>query len=38
MVRVLWDTEKGDELARKGTLGKTVQSILEDLKPEAAYI
>ena len=37
MVKVLWDTEKGNELARKGTLGKTVQSILEDLKPEAAY-
>ncbi len=37
MVKVLWDTEKGNELARKGTLGTTVQSILEDLKPEAAY-
>ncbi len=37
MVKVLWDVEKGNELARKGTLGTTVQSILEDLKPEAAY-
>lgn len=37
MVKVLWDVEKGNELARNGTLGKTAQSILEELKPEAAY-
>jgi len=29
--------EKGNELVKNGTLGSTVQSILEDLKPEAAY-
>ena len=29
--------ERGNELAKNGTLGSTVQSILEDLKPEAAY-
>lgn len=37
MVKVLWDVEKGNELARKGALGTTVQSILEEFKPEAAY-
>ena len=37
MVKVLWDIEKGNELARAGTLGTIVGSILEDLKPEAAY-
>jgi hypothetical protein len=29
--------EKGNELVRNGALGPTVQSIMEDLKPEAAY-
>jgi hypothetical protein len=37
LVRVVWDVEKGNELARKGNLGKVVQSILEEIKPEAAY-
>jgi hypothetical protein len=37
MVEVIWDTEKGNELARKGNLGKIAQSILEEIKPEAAY-
>jgi hypothetical protein len=37
VVRVVWDVEKGNELARKGNLGKVVQSILEEIKPEAAY-
>ena len=27
--------EKGNELVKNGTLGPTVQSILEDLEPEA---
>ena len=31
------DVEAGNDLARKGTLGSTVQSILAELKPEAAY-
>ena len=29
--------EKGNELLKNGTLGPTVQSIMEDLKPEVAY-
>jgi len=37
MVKVLFDVEKGNELARKGDLGKTLQSILEEIKPEAVY-
>ena len=37
MVKVLWDVAKGNELARKGTLGETAESILQELKPEAAY-
>lgn len=36
-VRVLWDIEKGNELAKKGKLGEVVGSILEELKPEAVY-
>ena len=37
MIKVLWDLERGNELARKGTMGETVQSILEHIKPEAVY-
>jgi hypothetical protein len=37
MVTVRWDIDKGNELVRNGTLGSTVESILEDLQPEAAY-
>lgn len=37
MVKVLFDVEKGNELARKGELGKVLQSILEETKPEATY-
>jgi hypothetical protein len=29
--------QKGNELVKNGTLGPIVQSILEDLEPEAAY-
>ena len=29
--------EMGNELARDGSLGQTIQSILEELQPEAAY-
>ena len=29
--------DKGNELVKNGSLGPTVQSIMEDLKPEAAY-
>ena len=37
MIKVAWDVEAGNAHAKNGTLGSTVQSILEDLKPEAAY-
>ena len=37
MVKVAWDVEAGNNLAKAGTLGSTVASILADLKPEAAY-
>ena len=37
MIKVIWDIEKGNELARKGNLGKIAQSILEEIKPDAAY-
>jgi hypothetical protein len=37
LVKVVWDVEKGNELARKGNLGKVAQLILEEIKPEAAY-
>src|SRR5215204_7679238 len=29
--------EKGNELVKSGTLGPTVQSIIDDLQPKAAY-
>ena len=29
--------DKGNALIKDGTIGETLQSILEDLKPEAAY-
>jgi hypothetical protein len=31
------DVEAANALARQGKLGSTIQSIVEDLKPEAAY-
>ena len=37
LMRVTMDTEKANEAVRNGTLGATVQKILTDLKPEAAY-
>ncbi len=37
LVKVRWDVEEGNELARSGTLGDVAGSILEDQKPEAAY-
>jgi hypothetical protein len=30
-------TEKGNELARDGTLGQTIRSVMEEIGPEAAY-
>lgn len=37
MLRVSIPVESGNAAARSGTLGKTIQSILAELKPEAAY-
>lgn len=31
------DTDKANALTRRGTLGQTIQSIMEDIKPEVAY-
>ncbi len=36
-VKARMDVEAANALARDGKLGSTIQSILEDLKPEAAY-
>ncbi len=37
LVKARMDVEAANDLARAGKLGSTIQSILEDLKPEAAY-
>jgi len=37
LVTVEMDTEKTNEAARNGTLGQTIQAILEEQKPAAAY-
>ena len=37
LLRVSIPVETGNAAAKAGTLGTTVQSILADLKPEAAY-
>jgi hypothetical protein len=37
LLRVSIPTEAGNAAAKAGTLGSTVQKILADLKPEAAY-
>jgi hypothetical protein len=37
MLKVSIPVEKGNEAARKGTLGSTIQKILAEIKPEAAY-
>ncbi len=37
LVKASWGIEAGNKLARDGTLGATVESILGDIKPEAAY-
>ena len=37
LVKVNIPVEAGNEAARAGKLGTTIQSILADLKPEAAY-
>lgn len=37
IMRVSIPVESGNAAARKGTLAQTIQQILADLKPEAAY-
>ena len=37
MVKARMDVEAANALASAGKLGSTIQSILEELKPEAAY-
>jgi len=37
LMRVSIPVESGNAAARNGTLGQTIQQILADLKPEAAY-
>ncbi len=37
LLKVQWDMDAGNALARQGKIGETVAAILEDLKPEAAY-
>ncbi|MBI3321430.1 MAG: hypothetical protein HYZ91_04085 [Candidatus Omnitrophica bacterium] len=37
LVKVNIPVEAGNAAARKGTLGKTIQQILQTLRPEAAY-
>ncbi len=37
MLKVNMSTEKANALVRAGKLASTIRSILEDLKPEAAY-
>ena len=37
MLRVTIPVESGNAAAKAGKLGTTIQSILEDIKPEAAY-
>src|SRR5919112_3320711 len=38
MLTFRFPAEKGNELAREGSLGQTIRSILEDINPEAAYL
>jgi hypothetical protein len=37
MLKVTIPVESGNSAARSGTLGKKIQAILADMKPEAAY-
>lgn len=37
VVKVSWDVEAGNALARSGNMGSTMKQILSELKPEAAY-
>ncbi len=37
LVKINFPVENGNEAALNGTLGSTIESILNELKPEAAY-
>jgi hypothetical protein len=37
MVKVAWEVAAGNEIIKKGALGSTIRSILDELKPEAVY-
>lgn len=37
LMKVIMPTETGNKLVKKGKLGETLQKILGDIKPEAAY-
>lgn len=37
IITACWPVATGNAKARAGTLGETVQAILEDIKPEACY-
>ena len=37
MVTASWTVAAGNAAARAGTMGETIQSILDDIKPEAVY-
>ena len=38
MVTVRVPIDEGNEMVKSGTLGENLQTILEDIKPEAAYL
>jgi len=37
MITASWPVAAGNAAARTGTMGETIQAILEDIKPEAVY-
>ena len=37
MITARWPVAAGNAAARAGTMGETIQAILEDIKPEAVY-
>ena len=37
LFRAEWPVEAGNEVIKSGKIGETVQSILDELKPEAVY-
>lgn len=37
MLQVAMDTEKSNQMVKEGTIGSTIEGLLERLKPEAAY-